>query len=125
MEKIVKTSTGIKRIEDSNQNASLFRLREIMEEQRNGFITRLETDLPSYILYKFSKKVDIDQLNSIKDRLHSLKNNRLNIDEHYYSGLVNHFINNNSTYLNSEPFYKEIDEAIDKVLHVPQLKLVN
>jgi hypothetical protein len=120
--KIIRTLNGVKRIEDSDPNILLLKVRQIFDEQRNGLITRLITDLASYIDYKFQVRPDIKQLESIKEKLYSLKNSGLDLEK--YDGLLQHVLHHDSTYVNAEPFYKEIDENISWHLNAAQLKLV-
>src|SRR5687768_12219052 len=120
--KIIRTLNGVKRIEDSDPNILLLKVRQIFDEQRNGLITRLITDLASYIDYKFQVRPDIKQLESIKEKLYSLKNSGLDLEK--YDSLLQHVLHHDSTYVNAEPFYKEIDENISWHLNAAQLKLV-
>jgi hypothetical protein len=120
--KILRTLSGVKRIEDSNPNVMLLKVRQILDEQRNGLITRLINDLGAYIDYKFKIKADARQLESIKEKLFALKNSGLDLEK--YDSLLQHVIHHDSTYVNAEPFYKEIDENISGHLNAAQLKLV-
>lgn len=120
--KILRTLQGIKRIEDSDPNVMLLKVRQIFDEQRNNLITRLVGDLGSYIDYKFRVKPDAKQLEEIRDKLYSLKNSGLDLEK--YDALFQHVMEHDSTYINAEPFYKEIDENISWHLNVAQLKLV-
>ncbi len=120
--KILRTLNGVRRIEDSDPNIMLLKVRQILDEQRNGLITRLISDLGSYIDYKFQVKPDARQLESIRDKLYTLKNSGLDLDK--YDALLQHVLQNELTYINAEPFYKEIDESISWHLNASQLKLV-
>jgi hypothetical protein len=120
--KILRTLTGVKRIEESDPNVMLLKVRQILDEQRNGLITRLVNDLGSYIDYKFRIRPDARQLETIKEKLYSLKNSGLDLEK--YDALLQHVIKHDSTYINAEPFYKEIDESISWQLNLSQLKLV-
>jgi hypothetical protein len=120
--KILRTLQGIKRIEDSDPNVMLLKVRQIFDEQRNSLITRLVNDLASYIDYKFRVKPDAKQLAEIREKLYSLKNSGLDLEK--YDALFQHVMDHDATYINAEPFYKEIDENIGWHLNVAQLKLV-
>lgn len=120
--KIIRTLNGVKRIEDSDANILLLKVRQILDEQRNGLITRLITDLGSYIDYKFRVRPDAQQLEAIKDKLYSLKNSGLDLEK--YNTLLQHVLDHDTTYINAEPFYREIDENISWHLNAAQLKLV-
>lgn len=121
--KKVKIANGIKRIEDADSNATLFRLRDVLSEHRGILITRLVSDLSSYIDYKFHFKASAKQLETIKDHLYIIKNSALDLDR--YSDIIDHFYAHDITYISTEPFLKELDECIDSIINVSQLKLVN
>jgi hypothetical protein len=120
--KILRTLQGIRRVEDSDPNVMLLKVRQIFDEQRNSLITRLVGDLASYIDYKFSIRPDAKQLEAIREKLFSLKNSGLDLEK--YDGLLQHVLQHDATYVNAEPFYREIDENISWHLNVSQLKLV-
>ena len=120
--KTIRTLHGIKRIEDSDPNIMLLKVRQIFDEQRNSLITRLIGDLASYIDYKFCVRPDARQLEAIREKLFSLKNSGLDLEK--YDALLQHVIDHDATYINAEPFYKEIDENIGSHLNLSQLKLV-
>jgi hypothetical protein len=120
--KILRTLNGVKRIEDSDPNVMLLKVRQILDEQRNGLITRLINDLGAYIDYKFKIRPDVRQLESIKEKLFALKNSGLDLEK--YDSLLQHVIHHDATYVNAEPFYREIDESISSQLNAAQLKLV-
>jgi uncharacterized membrane-anchored protein len=120
--KILRTLNGVRRIEDSDPNIMLLKVKQILDEQRNGLITRLITDLGTYIDYKFQVKPDARQLEMIKEKLYSLKSSGLDLDK--YDALLQHVLDHDATYVNAEPFYKEIDENISWHLNAAQLKLV-
>ena len=120
--KSVKIVNGIKKIEDSDPGATLFRLRDVLSEHRSVLISRLVGDLSAYIDYKFSQKVTGRRLDSIKDSLQLLKNSTLDLDR--YRDIVEHFYNHEMTYIGTEAFMKEIDETISMALNSSQLKLV-
>jgi len=120
MIRTIKISTGVRRIEDQNQNAALLKLREILNEERKILINRMETDLNAYIQYRFSKKANANQLEKIKAKLQSLKNSNIDLDQ--YNSLVRDFFQQEKTYVSSEPFYKEIDQCISDELTPTQLR---
>jgi hypothetical protein len=120
--KRIKIVNGIKRIEDADSNAALFRLRDILSEHRNILITRLVADLGTYVDYKFGVKAGSRQLELAKDHLQNLKNSVLDLDK--YNDIVDHFFTHDMTHIGTEPFMQEIDEQISTALNLPQLKLV-
>jgi hypothetical protein len=120
--KKIRIANGIKRIEDADMNAMLFRLRDILTEHRGILITRLISDIGTYIDYKFAIKADSRQMEIAKDSLQALKNSVLDLDK--YNDIIDRCINNEITYIGSEPFMQEIDDHLVTSLNLPQLKLV-
>ena len=121
--KRIKIVTGMRKIEDSDVNSALFKLREVLMEHRSVLITRILSDLATYIDYKFGTRVSLRQQESIREHLFNLKNATVDIDR--YNEIIDHFFNHELTYIGSEPFMKEIDEGISAIINAPQLKLVN
>lgn len=121
--KRVKIANGIRRIEDADPNATLFRLRDVLSEHRSVLITRIVSDLASYIDYKFQTKASAKQQEAIREQLHSIRHSVLDLDR--YNDIIDHFFAHEMTHVRTEPFLKEVDECIDSVLNVSQLKLVN
>ena len=120
--KTVKTALGVKRIEERDQHLALLQLRELLDAHRNALITRLLADLPTYLDYKFGKRVNKKQLDVLKDKLSFMKNSSVDMDK--YDFLYQHMLTNEATYVPSEPFYREIDESISWYLNEAQLQLV-
>ena len=120
--KKVKTMLGVKRLEDKDKNVTLLQLREIFNEQRKVLINRLLNDLYIYIDYRFSVKADTKQLDHIKEKLDSLKNHPVDLDK--YAALLQHVLENEHSYINTAPFYREIDDNISWYLNDRTLKLV-
>jgi hypothetical protein len=121
--KMVKIVSGVKRIDDSDANSTLFRLRDILSEHRSVLITRLVSDLRAYIDYKFNVKASAKQLDMVKEHLYVLKNSSLDINR--YSDIVDHFFQHDMTYIRTEPFLREIDDTIGTLLTTSQLKIVD
>jgi hypothetical protein len=120
--KTIKTALGVKRIEERDQHLALLQLRELLDAHRNALITRLLADLPTYLDYKFGRRINQKQLDVLKDRLSYMKNSSVDMDK--YDFLYQHMLMNEATYVPSEPFYKEIDESISWYLNDSQLMLV-
>ncbi len=123
MIRTIKMSTGVRRIDDQNQNAALLKLREILNDERKILINRMESDLNSYIQYRFSKKANASQLERIKSKLLSLKNSNVDLD--HYNSIVQDFFQHENTYVSSEPFYREIDQCLSDELMPTQLRFAN
>ena len=120
--KTIKTALGVKRIEERDQHLALLQLRELLDAHRNALITRLLADLPTYLDYKFGKRITQKQLEALKDKLSFMKNSSVDMDK--YDFLYQHMLANEATYVPSEPFYREIDENIRWYLNDAQLMLV-
>jgi hypothetical protein len=120
--KTIKTPSGVKRIEDSDATLSLFKLREILTEDRKLIIGRLESNLASYLDFRFHTKPTNKQLESIKNLLASLKASNLDLEK--YNLTVQNFLSQENTYVNAAQFYQEIDVCIEDELNSSQLRLV-
>lgn len=121
--KRIKIASGVKRFDDSDTNATLFRLRDILSEHRNILITRLMSDLGTYIHYKFNLKATSRQLDTAKESLYALKTSVLDLDR--YNQIIEHCLHHDLTHVGTEAFMFEIDENLSMVLNIPQLKLVD
>lgn len=122
MKKTVRTILGVKKIEENDDHLALLHLRDILDAHRNTLINRLISDLPAYLDYKFNTKINGKQLDALKEKLSYLKNASVDMDK--YDFIYKHMMANDSTYVTSEPFYREIDENISWYLNESQLKLV-
>lgn len=120
--KTVKTVLGTKKIEEKDHQVAVLQLREILDAHRSTLITRLISDLPTYIDYKFNRKVNSKQLEAIKEKLSFLKNSSVDMDK--YGFILQSVMDHEVTYVASEPFYREIDDNIGWYLNEAQLKLV-
>ena len=120
--KTVKTVLGTKKIEEKDYQVAILQLREILDAHRSTLITRLIADLPTYIDYKFNRKLNAKQLDAIKDKLSFLKNSSVDMDK--YNFILQSVMDRDVTYVASEPFYKEIDDNIGWYLNESQLTLV-
>ena len=121
--KTVKTPSGVKRIEDSDATLSLFKLREILTDERKLIISRLESNLSSYLDFRFHTKPTGKQLEGIKNLLASLKASSLDLEK--YNLIVQNFLSQESTHVNAAQFYQEIDICIEDELNSSQLRLVD
>jgi hypothetical protein len=120
--KKVKIANGVKKIDDSDSNACLFKLRDVLNEHRTLLINRLVSDLASYIDYKFRIKATAKQIDNVREALQTLKNSTFDLDK--YGEIVDQFFNQDMTHVGTELFFKEIDENIGSALNASQLKLV-
>jgi hypothetical protein len=120
--KTVRTILGNKKIGEQDHHLVMIQLRDILDAHRSALINRLVADLPSYIDYKFSVKVNAKELEVIKDKLSYLKNSSVDMDK--YKFIFDSVMSNETTYVDAAPFYKEIDDSISIYLNESQLKLV-
>lgn len=120
--KTIRTVLGNKKIEDNDYPVALIQLREILDAHRSKLINRLLADLPTYIDYKFNTKVNSKQVEDLKEKLSFLKNSSVDMDK--YGFIFQNAMSQETTYVATEPFYKEIDDNISGYLNESQLKIV-
>jgi hypothetical protein len=118
----LKTTLGTHTIPESEYPIALLKVREILDAHRGKLIARLITDLPIYIDYKFGVKVNARQVDEIKEKLSYLKSASVDMDK--YRFIVQQMMAQETTYVNTAPFYQEIDDNISSYLNASQLKLV-
>jgi hypothetical protein len=121
--KSVRIASTIKRIEESDERVTLFRIQEILSEHRSNLIMGILSDLPTYLQFKFYAKVDKATQTTLRDRLFELSNAKVNLDR--YQDIVREIENNSNYRVPSQEFFREIDTLLDSVLNPTQLKLVN
>ncbi len=120
MKTIKSALLGTKQLIDTNPDVLLLQLREILKEHRELIITRMISDLPTYIIYKFNVKPTRKMVESVKDQLLDLKKGNVDLDK--YSNVVQMVLNRAVTHLTNEPFYVEIDEYLAPFIQVNELK---
>ena len=111
MKTIKSALLGTKQIVDTNQEATLFQLKEIIKEHRERIIVRLISDLPTYIDYKFQVKANKKMLEEVKERLVYLKGTGVSLS--IYDSVVQQVLTKAVTHLTNEPFYVEIDQYLE------------
>jgi hypothetical protein len=121
--KTIKSVNGFKQIDATSESAAIVLLKEILMEHRNTLITRLLSDLSTYIRYRFNFKPDALKIETIKDQLHSLKNSSIELEK--YDTILEQFLNNENIFIHAEPFYKEIDEKISWELTNTPMMFIN
>ena len=77
---------------------------------KDALITRLISDLDTYLFYKFEFKPTKDQAMRIKEKLYSLKNAGVELE--HFQNIVQQLLNRAQVHLTNEPFYTEIDEML-------------
>jgi hypothetical protein len=120
MKTIKSALLGTKQLIDTNPDVLLIQLREILKEHRELIITRMISDLPTYIIYKFNVKPTRKMVESVKDQLLDLKKGNVDLDK--YSNVVQMVLNRAVTHLTNEPFYVEIDEYLAPSIQVSEVK---
>lgn len=119
--KYIRTACGVKRVGDSASPGIVLKVREILTEYRSMLISRLMTDLNTYIDYKFSRKPDISRLQIIKERLHVVRNSPLDMGR--YEAIVHDVLAKEMVYVSATLFFQEIDETIGRELHTDPMLL--
>jgi hypothetical protein len=122
MKTIKSALLGTKQLIDTNPDALLFQLKEVIKSHRELIITRLIGDLPTYLDYKFNLKATKDVMGTVKEKLLELKNSGVDLKE--YDAIVQQVLTKAVTHLTNEPFYTEIDEYLSPYVNVKQLKFV-
>ncbi|MEX1240647.1 MAG: hypothetical protein WEB30_13060 [Cyclobacteriaceae bacterium] len=118
----IRIATGMKKIELGNENMAMLQISDVLRQHRESLIHRLLSDLSTYINYKFNAPPKKEQIQLIRNKLLDLKNSNINVAR--YSALINEVLENETTYVRSEPFYHEINEVIGEELNPSQLILV-
>jgi hypothetical protein len=120
--KTVKSALlGSKSLIDTNAEVLMLQLKEIIKEHRALIITRMLSELPTYLDYKFHFKTDKDTLMKIKESLLSLKNHGVELK--FYDNVVQQLMNRAQVHLTNEPFYNEIDAMLGEFTAAGHLKL--
>ena len=120
MKTIKSALLGTKQLIDTNPDVLLIQLREILKEHRELIITRMISDLPTYIIYKFNVKPTRKMVESVKDQLLDLK--KANVDLEKYTSVVQMVLHRAVTHLTNEPFYVEIAEYLAPSIQVSEVK---
>jgi hypothetical protein len=121
MKTIKSALLGNKNIIDTNPDALLFQLKEILKAHRELIINRMIGDLPTYIIYKFDVKPTKNTLEVVKGQLLELKKSMVDLEK--YQPTVQMVLNRAITHLTNEPFYVEIDEFVRPYIVSNELKL--
>jgi hypothetical protein len=122
MKTIKSALLGTKNLIDTNPDALLFQLKEILKAHRELIITRMIGDLPTYIVYKFDVKPTKNMLETVKSQLLELRKSHIDLDK--YQPTVQMVLNRAVTHLTNEPFYIEIDEFLAPYIKVRELKFI-
>jgi hypothetical protein len=121
--KSIRTVTGTKKIEMADDNFTLIQIREVLKDHRDTLISRLISDLATYVGYTFNTFVSKDQLEVIKIRLQELKASNVSVSK--YKSLIEEIQQKDHVHIKSTVFYSEINETIQAELQPSQLPLVS
>jgi hypothetical protein len=120
--KTVKSALlGNKQLIDTNADVLVLQLKEIIKDHRSLIITRLLSDLPNYLDYKFEVRANTQLVMKLKEQLLYLKNG--GVDLKSYDNIVQQLMNRAVVHLTNEPFYKEIDECLKEHVGERELRL--
>ena len=119
--KTIRTAGGIRRIEDSGDHITIFKIREILSEHRKTLISRITADPNAYLEYKFQKRLSGKGLAALLDSLVQLANSPVDLDR--YDSILNDFHHQQHLVLSNSLFYQEIDEHIYEAMNPSQLRL--
>jgi hypothetical protein len=110
MKTIKSALLGAKSLIDTNEEVILVQLKEVLKQHRELIIQHLLRNIPAYLDYKFSVRLEKHMVESVKDGLLSLKNSNVNLEN--YKPITRMVLSNPVTHLTNEPFYMEIDQYI-------------
>lgn len=123
MKTIKSALLGSKSIIDSNPDALLFQLKEILKAHRELIINRMIGDLATYIDYRFNVKPEKHLMETVRERLFALKKSNVELKD--YDAVVQQVMTRAVTHLTNEPFYAEIDDYLAQyILTSKALKFV-
>lgn len=123
MKTIKSALLGSKSIIDSNPDALLFQLKEILKAHRELIISRMIGDLATYIDYRFNVKPEKHLMETVRERLFALKKSNVELKD--YDAVVQQVMTRAVTHLTNEPFYAEIDDYLAQyILTSKALKFV-
>jgi hypothetical protein len=122
MKTIQSSLIGKKNIVANDPHVQLFQVREVLNQHRDTLISRVLTDLPTYLDYKFKVKAGTYELVPIKETL--LGATKTNVDLDKYKSVVKQVRKKATTRLTNDLFFSEIDELIRRQIGQPQLQFI-
>ncbi len=122
MKTIQSSLIGRKNIVATDPHVQLFQVREVLNQHRDTLISRVLSDLPTYLDFRFKVKAGTYELVPIKETL--LGATRTNVDLDKYRSVLKEVKKKASVRLTNELFFSEIDELIRRQMRVPQLQLI-
>jgi hypothetical protein len=117
--KTIKTATGIKKIQDTDEQFVSIQLRSILQDHRALLIDKMMKGLESYIDYKFGRRTDPKTMDRLKHRLYELK--KSGIDVETYKPIFQTVMKHEYTSIGNAMFYEEIDTLLKEDLAQPDL----
>jgi hypothetical protein len=119
--KMIKSALlGNKQIAEVGEDGLKDQLREILKEHRAIIISKLVREIGTYTDYKFNVRPDKDLLIKIQERLVSLKNSPINLNN--YQNVTQHLLNRPVVHLTNQPFYEELDKEVLEVINASGVK---
>jgi hypothetical protein len=115
MKTIKSALLGIKTISDGDENDVLPEVEKILKEHRAVLIRSILKDTATYVRFKFEVKVTPALAQDISGRLVDLKEQF--IDMKKYHAITDMVQTRAMVILSNEPFYRDIDEEIGRVLN--------
>jgi hypothetical protein len=112
--KTIKTATGVKKIQDSDEQFVSIQLRSLLQDHRALLIDKMMKGLESYIDYKFQRKPDLKMMDRLKHRLNELK--KSGIDMETYKPIFQTVMKHEFTTIGNAMFYEEIDALLKEDL---------
>lgn len=122
MKTIKSALLGSKSLIDTNPDALLLQVKEILKQHRELIINRLLGDLPTYLVYKFDVKPTKQLIETVKNKLLDLK--KSSVDLKSYDNVVQQVMNRAVIHLTNEPFYVEIDFYLAEYVPTKSLNIV-
>lgn len=119
----IRIATGIKKIELGAGILATQQVRELLQEHREFLLGSLLADLKTYVAYKFSRQASKAQLEEIRSKLFALRGSPLSLSK--YGVLIDRIIENESTHVESELFYHEVNDIISSELNPSQLEIIS
>lgn len=101
---------GTKAITARDRGARLFQVKQALLQHRDMLISRLLTDIPYYIAFKYRAFATPMEVQEIKTKLVALQ--KRDIDLVNYSQLLEMIAHRNKVRIDNELFYREIDQLL-------------
>jgi len=109
--KIIKSRLiGTHCIKAKDPNIQLFQIRLLLNQHRDALVERIQSDLATYIDYKFKVQPSRSNLQVIFEKLSAFKTR--DVDLEYYEPLLKQLHRKDELQFTNDCFFMEIDEQI-------------